>query len=84
MEPQSFSFSKKRAHACTVSQEEMRFEGTQVKAPPLLRSPTPLLKSYSSFEEEQARFVVEDQMWSARQRTILQERNRISDGRKMR
>ena len=30
----SFSFSKKRAHCCTITQEEMRFESTQVKAPP--------------------------------------------------
>ena len=35
----------------------MRFEGPQVKAPPLsrrrMRPPTPLHNSYSSFEEEQ-------------------------------
>ena len=35
VEPQSFSFSKKRAHSWTVKQEEMRFEGSQAKAPPL-------------------------------------------------
>ena len=28
MELQSFSFSKKRAHCCTVTQEEMRFENS--------------------------------------------------------
>ena len=27
VDPQSFSFSKKRAHSCAVTQEEMRFEG---------------------------------------------------------
>ena len=37
VEPQSFSFSKKRAHSWTVKQEEMRFEGSQAKAPPLSR-----------------------------------------------
>ena len=75
VEPQSFSFSKKRAHSCTVSQEEIRFEEPQVKAPPLSRRrmmpPTPLQNSYSTFEEEQEHFEVEDQMWSARDRTII-------------
>ena len=58
VEPQSFSYSKDRAHSCTVTQEEMRFEGPQVKAPPLSRRkmfpPTLLQNSYSAFEEEQA------------------------------
>ena len=53
----------------------VRFEGTQVKAPPLSRSrtvpPTPLQNSCSSFEEEQWHFEVEDQIWSARDRTII-------------
>ena len=76
MEPQSLPFSKKRAHSCTVTQEEMRFEGQQVKAPPLSRRrmmpPTPLQNSYSSFEEEQGHFEEEkNQMWSARDRTII-------------
>ena len=31
VEPQSFSFSKKRAHCCPSTQEEMRFESSQVK-----------------------------------------------------
>ena len=71
-----FSFSKKRAHCCTSTQEEMRYERTQVKAPPLsrrrrMRPPTPLQNSNSSFGEEQGRFEVEDQMWSARERTII-------------
>ena len=74
VEPQSFSFSKKRAHYCTITQEEM-YESTQVNAPPLsrrrMRPPTPLQNSNSSFEEEQGRFEVEDQMWSARERTII-------------
>ena len=71
VEPQSFSFSQ----SCTVTQEEMWFEGPQVKAPPQSRRrmmpPTPLQNSYSSFEEEQGHFEVEDQMWSARDRTII-------------
>ena len=70
VEPPSFSFSKKRAHYGTVTQEEMRNESSQVKAPPLSRRrmlpPTPLQNSYSSFEEEQEHFEVEDQIWSAR------------------
>ena len=49
VEPQSFSFSKKRAHSWTVTQEEMRFEGSQAKAPPLSRRsmmpPAPLQNS---------------------------------------
>ena len=32
VEPQSFSLSKKRAHCCTDTQEEMRYEGSPVKA----------------------------------------------------
>ena len=51
-----FSFSKKRAHSCTVAQEEMWFEEPQVKAPPLSRRrmmpPTALQSSCSSFEED--------------------------------
>ena len=53
----------------------MRFEGSQVKAPPPSRRrmtpPTPLQNSYSSFEEEQEHFEVEDQIWSARDRTVI-------------
>ena len=75
VEPQSFSCSEKRAHSRTVAQEEMRFEGSPVKAPPLSRRrmtpPTPLQNSYSSFEEEQGHFDVEDQIESARDRTVI-------------
>ena len=35
-----FSFSRKHAHCCTATQEEMRYESTQVKAPPLSRRRT--------------------------------------------
>ena len=31
VEPQSFSFSKKRAHCCTDTQEEISYEGSPVK-----------------------------------------------------
>ena len=65
VEPQSFSFSKKRAHSCTVMPEEMWFEEPQVKVPPMsrrrMRPSTPLQNSHSSFEEEQVNFEVEDQ-----------------------
>ena len=53
----------------------MRFEGPQVKAPPSscrsMMPPTPLQNPHSSFEEEQWHFEVEDQMWSATDRTII-------------
>ena len=52
VEPQSFSFSKKRSFYCTVTQEEMRCGSPHVKSPPLSRRrvvpPTPLENSYSS------------------------------------
>ena len=74
VEPQSFSFSKKRALCITSTQEEMRYESTQVKALPLsrrrMRPPTPLQNSNSSSEEEQERFLVEDQRWSAGERSL--------------
>ena len=58
-----------------VAQEEMRFEGPQVKALPLSRKrmmpPTPLQNPNSSFGEEQGHFEVEDQMWSAQDRTVI-------------
>ena len=75
VEPQSFSFSTKRAHSWTVTQEETRSGGSQVVAPPLSRRrmmpPTPLQNSFSSFEEEEGHFEVEDQIWSARDRTVV-------------
>ena len=64
----------------------MRYESTQVKAPPLsrrrMRPPTPLQILNSSFEEEQGRFVVEDQMWSAREITIIVRTKQYLEGRK--
>ena len=73
VEPQACSSYKKRAHSWTVTQEDMRFEDSQAKAPPPSRRtmpPTPLQNSYSSFEEEQGHFEVEGQTWSARDRTF--------------
>ena len=54
-EPQSFSFSGGRAHCCTVTQEEMRYEDSPVKAPPPSRMtpPTPLQNSHPPPEGEQ-------------------------------
>ena len=73
--PQSLSLSRKRAHCCTSTHEEMRYESPQVKAPPLSRSgmmpPTPLQNSNDTFEEEQVLLGAEDQMWSAKERTII-------------
>ena len=48
-----FSFSKKRAHCGTDVQEEMRYEGSPVKAPLHSRRrvtpPSPVQNSYTSF-----------------------------------
>ena len=70
-----FLLQRSVPYSCTVTQEEMRFEEPQVKAPPLsrrrMRPPTPLQNSYSSFEKEQANFEVEDQMWIAKDGTII-------------
>ena len=61
--PQSLSFSKTRALCCTSTQEEMRYEGSPVKAPPITRRrmtpPTPLQNLYTSFEGEQGSYEVE-------------------------
>ena len=52
-----FHSPKKRAHCCTSTQEEMRYESPQVKAHPSSRRrmmpPTPLQNSNHTFEEEQ-------------------------------
>ena len=67
MEPQSFSFSKKRKIACVVNQEDMNYEGTLVKAPPCpkrrKRTPLPKQSSFSSMEEGSP--------WSAQERTAI-------------
>ena len=75
VEPQSFSFSKMRARVWTATQEEMRYESSQVEAPPLSRRrmmpPTPLENSCSAFEEEQEHSEVQDQFWSSHNRTVV-------------
>ena len=54
VEPQSISFSQKRAHSCTVVQKEMWSEEPEVTAPPVskrrMMPPTPLQNSHASFE----------------------------------
>ena len=51
VEPQSFPFSKKRAHSWTATQEEMRYESSSARTPPPSRRrmmpPTPLESSHS-------------------------------------
>ena len=75
VEPQSFSFSKKRAHCCTSTQEGMRYESPTLKALPLSRRrmmpPTPVQNSYLSFEKEQGRHEGEGRGSHARERTII-------------
>ena len=67
VEPQSFSFSKKRKFACVEGQEDMNYEGTPVKAPPCpkrrMTTPLPRQRSFSSMEE--------GSLWSAQERTAI-------------
>ena len=39
--------------------------------------PTPLQNSYSSFDEEQEHFEVEDQIWRTRDRTVIARTRRV-------
>ena len=59
VEPQSFSFSQKRTHWGTDTQEKMRHKGSPMKAHPLSRRrvtpPTPLQNSYTSFVRNHGR-----------------------------
>ena len=75
VEPQSFSFSKKRAHCCTDKQDEMRYEGSPVKAHPRKRRrmtpPTPMQNSFSSFVRDHGRYEEEGRGWNAREGTII-------------
>ena len=70
-----FSFPTKRAHSRAVTQEEMRYEGSPVKAPPSSRRrmtpPTPMQNSYTSFEREQGSYAEEGRGWNAREITIV-------------
>ena len=65
VEPQSFSFSKKRSIVCAENQGEMSYEGTPVKGPPRFRRrmmpPKPQQISHSSTDERQWQADVEPQ-----------------------
>ena len=71
VEPQSFSFSKKRSLCCTSTQEELRFEEPQVKAPLSWRRrmtlAAPMQKSYTSFVRDHGRYEEEGRGWNARE-----------------
>ena len=69
VQPQSSSLSKKRAYFWTVSQ----YESSPVQAPPQssrMMPPTPQQSSPSSIEERQWQ-IEEDQIWNARDRTVI-------------
>ena len=71
-----FFVSQKRALCVTTStQEEMRYEGSQVKASPIskrrMTPPTPMQKPYTSFEKEQGGYEEEGRGWNARERTNI-------------
>ena len=82
VEPQSFSFFKKRAHCCTDTREEMRYEGSTVMTPPLSRRrmtpPTPVQNSYTSFVRDHERYEEEGTGWNARERTIIARTKTVS------
>ena len=76
VEPESFSFSRKRPVVCAKKQQDMSYEGTPVKAPPTSRRmmpPTPQQSSYSSIEATEWQTEMEDQGsgWNARERTVI-------------
>ena len=69
-------FLSKKKHAHCGTQEEMRFEGSPVKALPLSRRrmapPTPLQNSFSSCVRDHGRYEEEGRGWNARERTIIE------------
>ena len=75
VEPQVFSFSRKRAHCCTKTKDEMRYEGLPMTAPPLSRrrmtSPTPVQNSHTSFVRDHGRYEEEGRGLNSRERTII-------------
>ena len=75
VEPHSFSFSKKLAHCGTDTQEEIRYDGSPVIAPPLSRRrmtpPTPVQNSYTSYVRDHGSCEEEGKGWNARERTII-------------
>ena len=50
VEPQSFSFSPKRAHSWAVTQKEMRVEGSQVKSASLIKKKNEVSHATAKFE----------------------------------
>ena len=66
--------SEKRAHYWTFTQEEMVYESSPAKAPPLsgrrMMPPTPMQSSHSSYEERQWQIEVEDQIRNARDKVV--------------
>ena len=72
VEPQSFSFSRKRPVVCAENQEDRRHEGTPVKATPASRRkvvpPTPRQSSHSSIETAQWQAEVEDRESGCREK----------------
>ena len=77
VEPQSFSFSRKRRAVCVENLENMSYEGTPVKALPASRRkivpPTPQQRLQSSIEATQWQTEMEDQgsSWTARDREVI-------------
>ena len=70
-----FLCPKKRALCLTSTQEEMRYEVSQVKASPITRRrmtpPAPMQNSYTSSEREQGCNEEEGRGWNARERTNI-------------
>ena len=77
VEPQSFSFYKKRSSVWEENQGEMGYKGSPVKAPPNTRrwimSPAPQQISFSSTDESQWQADLEEQpsIWSIRERRVI-------------
>ena len=67
VEPQSFSFSRRRAHCCTDNGEEMRYEGSTVITPPLSRR---RMTPHTLVQRDQGRYEEEGRGWNAREGTI--------------
>ena len=86
VEPQSFSFSEKRAHCCTDTREEMRYEVSTVITPPLSRRrmtpPTPVQNSYTSLVRDHGRYEEKGRGWNARERIINHREDKTDSGKK--
>ena len=74
VEPQFFSFSKKRSSLCAENQGQMSYEGSPVKATSRRRMmpPTPQQISLSSNESQsQADLEAQRSIWSTRERRVI-------------